>query len=111
MDLIHIVVYGFVHLLDPVRHQDLALELPGLVDAAQGFDLPDQGGGLFPGDEPGGLDAVRQELQLRQLEGPLPDKIGGVPPSLGADHVHPVLAQGLQVVVNALPLRVHPLAP
>ena len=74
MELVNGVVDALVHGFHPPVHIDLALELAGMVDAGLGLQLVDQLAALPLGDEAGGLDRVHQQLQLRQLEGALPQK-------------------------------------
>ena len=50
--------------------KDLPLELPPLMAGGQTFHLADQLIGLFPGDEPGGLHRIHQQLELGQFKGP-----------------------------------------
>ena len=70
VNLIHVVVDGLVHGLNPVFHKYLAVELLGLMDTGQPLDLLDEAHGLFLGDKFGGLHAVHQQLQLRQFKIP-----------------------------------------
>ena len=60
----------------------------------------DEGAGLFVGDELRGLDAVHQQLQLRQLKLPAAHVV-----ALGGAHnVHAVVLEQAQVGVQALAL-------
>ena len=70
MDGVHVVVDGLVHALDPVLHEQLPLHEGRLVDAHEARQLFDELHGLALRDELAGLDAVDEELDLRQLEVP-----------------------------------------
>ena len=104
MELVYIIIYALVHGLDPAADVHLPLELAGLVAARQPLQLADQGVALLPGDEAGGLHHVHQQLQLRQLKLP-PAHEPARGPALPALHVQAEQPQGLQIVVDALPLR------
>ena len=109
--IIHIIIDGFIHGFDAVFHPDLPPELAGLPDAGEFADLIDQFQGFFPGDKPGGLDAVHQQLQLRKLERPaghIPARLGS---AAGLFQIQAELPEGLQVVVDAFALGGDPLLP
>ena len=102
-DLVDVVIDALVHALDPVADVDLALEQHGVVHAREAFDLADQGERLFLRDELGRLDAVDQQLELRQLEVPRADVIAhGLAARL--HNVQPEFAQRVQVGVQTLAL-------
>ena len=71
------------------------------MDAGLGLQLVDQLAALALGDEAGGLDRVHQQLQLRQLEGALPQKPARRA-ALPALHIQPELAEGLHIGIDAL---------
>ena len=104
VDLIHVVVDGFVHGLDPVFHKHLPVELPGLVDTGQPLDFFNEAHGLFLRDELGGLYAVHQQLQLRQFKIPSGHIAAAVSSPSRLHQVQSIGAQGLQVVVDAFAL-------
>ena len=114
MELVHVVVDGLIHGLHPAGDVDLAAEAPGLVDTGQPFELADEGKGLFRRDELGGLHAVHQQLQLRQLKAPGGHEVAAAAALAAADDIHSGLPQGLDVRVDALalgldaPLGQHP---
>ena len=100
------IVYALVHGLDPPVHIDLPLKLPGLPHAGEPLQLADELVALAPGDEFARLHRVHQQLELRELKGPLSDEPPGGPP-LPALYVQPKPPQGLQVVIDAFALRRH----
>ena len=104
VNLIHIVVDGLVHGLDAVFHKDLPVQKLGAVYAGQCLDLLDEGRGLFVGDEFGGLHAVHQQLQLRQLKGAACHIIAEHAAPLAFLNIHAEGAQRLDVIVNAFAL-------
>ena len=104
VNLIHIVVDGLVHGLDAVFHKDLPVKKLGAVYASQCLDLLDEGRGLFVGDEFGGLHAVHQQLQLRQLKGAACHIIAEHAASLTFLNIHAEGAQRLDVIVDAFAL-------
>ena len=106
MELVNGVVDALVHGLDPPFDVDLPLELPGLMDAGQALQLADQAVAFAPGDELARLHRIHQQLQLRQLEGPLPHKPARRL-ALSALDIQAEGPQGLQIVVDTLPLRRH----
>ena len=107
VDSVHRVVDALVHGLDAAGHVDLALQLPGLVLADQALQLPYELVGFLCRDEPGGLDGVHQQLQLRHLELPAHHVVAvGSAPGLPL-HLDPQMLQVLQVRVDALPVRRH----
>ena len=74
------------------------------MDAGQPLQLADQGVALALGEEAGGLHRVHEQLHLGQLEVPVPhEPAWGL--ALPALDVQPELAQGLQIVIDALALR------
>ena len=104
VQLVHVVVDGLVHGLHPACDIDLSAEAPGLVAAGQALQLADESPGLSRRDELGGLDAVHQQLELRQLKASGRHEIAAAPALAAADDVHPRLPQGLDIRVNALAL-------
>lgn len=104
VQLVHQIIYGFVHRLDAVFDDDLPPQLLGLMHAGQPFKLCDQLQRLFARNEPRGLHAVGQQPQLRQLEHPLADVPAGDVPVADTDQIQSEGLQGLQIAVNALAL-------
>ena len=102
-DLVHVVVDALVHALDPAAHVDLALQQLRIIDAGEVFELFDQRERFSLGDELGALDAVHQQLQLRQLKVARGDVIAGAL-VLALHDVHAEAAQRLDVVVDRLAL-------
>ena len=104
MELVDVVVYALIHHLDAAVYKHLPLELARLVNAGQPLQLADEGVAFLLGDKPGGLHRVHEQLHLGQLEIPLPHEPAGGSPLPGLD-IQPKQTQGLQVVVDALALR------
>ena len=104
VDLIHVVVDGLIHGLDAVFYKDLPVKKLGAVYAGQRLNLLDEGRGLFVGDEFGGLHAVHQQLQLRQLKGAACHIIAEHAAPLAFLNIHAEGAQRLDVIVNAFAL-------
>ena len=104
VDGVDIIVDGFVHGLDPVGHMDLAVEKLRLVYAGQCLQLADKLHGLALGNEFGGLNAVHQQLQLRQLKIAAPHIVGAAAAAAGGNNVQSVGAEGFNVGINAFPL-------
>ena len=88
---------------DPVHHVDLTAQLVGLRLAGQRLQLADQFHALGSRQKGGGLHHVDEQLQLRQLEVPLPQEVA-VTLALDALDVHAVYPQQLQIIVDALSL-------
>ena len=61
VQLVHQIIYGFVHRLDAVFDDDLPPQLLGLMHAGQPFKLCDQLQRLLARNEPRGLHAVGQQ--------------------------------------------------
>ena len=108
MQLIYIIIDALIHHLYPAADKDLPLELLGLVDAGQMFQLMYESVALFSGDESGGLNGIDQKLQLRQLKIPAPHKPAGGP-TLSALNVQSESAQSIKVIVDTFPFRVDPM--
>ena len=109
VELVHQIVDGLVHGFDAVLDPHLTPQAFGLMHAGELFDLLDELHGLAAGDESGGLYAVHQQPQLRQLKVPLADiPAAGVAPA-DAHHVHPEKRKSIHVVIDGLSLRGDPL--
>ena len=70
MNLIDIIVDGLIHRFDPVLHEYLSVEQLCAVDTGQLLDFLDQGQRLLMGNKFRGLDAIHEELELRQFKVP-----------------------------------------
>ena len=105
VDLVHVVVDGFVHGLDAAGDEDLTLELLGLLAADETLELFDQLLRFFFGDELRRLHAVDQQFQLRQLVRTLADVVVGLPAALLRDDVEAEVLQFLEVLVDGLAVR------
>ena len=68
MNLIDIIVDGLIHRLDPVLHEYLPVEQLCAVDTGQLLDFLDQGQRFLMGNKFRGLDAIHEELELRQFK-------------------------------------------
>ena len=68
VQVVHTVVNALVHGFDAALHNDLALQLLGLVFADKAGQFLDEGVGFLGGNEFGTLDGVHEEFQLRNLE-------------------------------------------
>ena len=68
MNLIDIIVDGLIHRLDPVLHEYLPVEQLCAMNAGQLFNLFDQGQRFLMGNKFRGLDAIHEELELRQFK-------------------------------------------
>ena len=89
--------------LDPIHDVHLPPQLPGVGAAGQPLQLADEGHALALGQERRRLHHVDEQLQLRQLEVALPQKVAEAL-ALYRLHVHAVHPQQLQIVVEALAL-------
>ena len=87
VELVYQIIYGFVHRLDAVLDDNLPPKSLGLMYAGQSLELTDQLQRLFARDEPGGLHAVGQQPELRELEHPLADVPAGDVPVPDADQI------------------------
>ena len=104
VQLVHQIVYGLVHRLDAVFDDDLPPQPLGLMDAGEPFELGDQLQRLFSRDESGGLHAVSEQPQLRELEHPFADIPAAAVPVADADQIEPEGLQRFQIAVYALAL-------
>lgn len=68
VQVVHAVVNALVHGFDAALHDDLALQLLGLVFADKAGQFLDEGVGFLGRNKFGALDGVHEELQLRDLE-------------------------------------------
>ena len=106
---INVVVDGLVHRLDPVFYIDLTVEELRFVDAGQRFNLLNQRCGLLVGDEFGGLNAIDQQLQLRQLKTAVGNIVAGILAGPTLHDVQAKNAQRLDVIVNTFPFTGNPM--
>ena len=104
VDLVHIIVNGFVHGFDPVLHEHLPPQQLRFIAAGQIFDLFDERERLFVGDELGGLHAVHQQFQLRQFKVAAAHIVAVAATVLHGENVYAELAQRVQIVVQTLAL-------
>ena len=103
MQPVHGVVQPLVVGAHPIHYIHLPPQLPGVGAAGELFQLGDQLHGLALGQEGRRLHHVDEQLQLRQLEFPVAQKIAVALAADGLD-VHAVQTQQLQIVVQALAL-------
>ena len=82
VDLVHAVVYAFVHGLDPAVNKNLPLDLICLILAHKALDLLDQLPGFALSYEFRALDRIDKELDLGQFEFPGTHMIEGFPADL-----------------------------
>ena len=102
MQLVNIVVNGFVHRFHTARDIDLPVELGGLIVADVFFQLLDQLTGFTGRDEFCGLDGINQQLQLWQLKIPRAKMIlCSAVPLLRYD-VKTIIPQLLKMIVERL---------
>ena len=62
MELVHIIIDALVHRFDAPGNQYLPMELLGVIDADEAFQLFDQAARFFLRDELGGLHGIDQQL-------------------------------------------------
>ena len=108
--LVHIIVDGLIHGLDPVLYIKLAPQQLRIIDTGQAFDLLDQRQGLLVRNEFGRLHAVHQQFQFRQLKFMAGHIVPTVFPTAGLKNVKPILPQRLQIIIDALALCRNPVA-
>ena len=106
MQRIDAVKQGVAVAFGAAIHVHLTLQLGALVVGAEGFQFMDEFTAGACRHYLAGLYGIHQQLQLRQLEGPLPHKPARRL-ALSALDIQAEGPQGLQVVVDALPLRCH----
>ena len=108
---VHRIVDRLIHALDPPGDVYVPLHQLGVLGAAQGAQLFNQGAGLLLCQEAAGLHGVDQQLQLRQLKALGGHIVPSAPSGLAQD-VHAEILQGgnvgidgLAVAVDAVPLQ------
>ena len=109
VQLVHQIVYGFIHRLDAVLDDDLPPQALGLMNAGQPLELRDQLQRLPARDEPGGLHAVGQQPELRELERPLADIPAAAVPVADTDQIQTEGLQCLHIAVYAFALGAYAL--
>ena len=108
VDLVDIVVDALVHRLDAARHDDLSVELAGVIPADQRLELADQLARLPVRNKFCRLDRVHQQLELRQLEVPAAEVIVVVAALLLPDYVEAEFSQLVKILVQRLAVRIDP---
>ena len=93
---VDVFVNALVFWLDAVRNGDIAVQLCRPLNVGEGGDFSCQGLALGGGDELGGGNGVRQQLQLRRRKGPA-GHIIAVLPGVDGPHVVARRHQGLHV--------------
>ena len=105
MNLIDIIVDGLIHRLDPILHEYLPVEQLCAVDTDQLLDFLDQGQRFLMGNKFRGLDAIHEELELRQFKVTACHVVAVIVPLRYLNDVQAKIPQSIDITIDRLSLR------
>ena len=105
MNLIDIIVDGLIHRLDPILHEYLPVEQLCAVDTGQLLDFLDQGQRFLMGNKFRGLDAIHEELELRQFKVTACHVVAVIVPLAYLNNVQAKIPQSIDITIDRLSLR------
>ena len=105
MNLIDIIVDGLIHRFDPVLHEYLSVEQLCAMDTGQLLDFLDQGQRLLMGNKFRGLDAIHEELELRQFKVAACYIVAVIVPLRYLNDVQAKIPQSFNITIDRLSLR------